>query len=246
MSIKQNIKTKVQIKVNEDINVIDVPYTPKSDDPKLKEPNTGLLFEASVVYIDIRGSNKTLNDHNRSTVAKVRSACLEVICDIANNNGGCVTNYCENSILIFFHGASRESLSNAVLTAMKIKYMLSNEHDGIHSLISKYIDIDFGIGVDHGKNLCTSFNVSNNRNQGLFWIGSAIDRATFIANECKGPNHIGISHQVHENLKDHPKYVIRKHYAGHDEKVNVWTGTKFIVNDNYEHYYHSSESLSIE
>jgi adenylate cyclase len=246
MALKNDIKTKVKNIVDEDLDIIDVPYVPKIGDPKLKTSNTGLLFEATTVYIEMRGSTKVLNNHNRSTVAKIRSTYLEVICDIANENNGCVTNFTENSALIFFHGASKETLSNAVLTAMKIKFMLANEQQGIKPLIKKYIDIDFGIGIDHGKNLCTRINISSNQNLGLFWIGNAIDRATMIGRECKGPNHIGISHHVHENLKDYPKYIIRKNYSGYDEKVNMWDRTKFIYNDNYEYYYHSDGSLSID
>jgi len=246
MALKNDIKTKVKNIVDEDLDIIDVPYVPKIGDPKLKTSNTGLLFEATTVYIEMRGSTKVLNNHNRSTVAKVRSTYLEVICDIANENNGCVTNFNENSALIFFHGASKETLSNAVLTAMKIKFMLANEQQGIKPLIKKYIDIDFGIGIDHGKNLCTRIDISSNQSFGLFWIGNAIDRATMIGRECKGPNHIGISHHVHENLKDYPKYSIRKNYSGYDEKVNMWDRTKFIYNDNYEYYYHSDGSLSID
>ena len=246
MALKNDIKTKVKNIVDEDLDIIDVPYVPKIGDPKLKTSNTGLLFEATTVYIEMRGSTKVLNNHNRSTVAKVRSTYLEVICDIANENNGCVTNFNENSALIFFHGASKETLSNAVLTAMKIKFMLANEQQGIKPLIKKYIDIDFGIGIDHGKNLCTRIDISSNQSFGLFWIGNAIDRATMIGRECKGPNHIGVSHHVHENLKDYPKYIIRKNYSGYDEKVNMWDRTKFIYNDNYEYYYHSDGSLSID
>ena len=246
MALKNDIKTKVKNIVDEDLDIIDVPYVPKIGDPKLKTSKTGLLFEATTVYIEMRGSTKILNNHNRSTVAKVRSTYLEVICDIANENNGCVTNFTENSALIFFHGASKETLSNAVLTAMKIKFMLSNEQQGIKPLIKKYIDIDFGIGIDHGKNLCTRIDISNNQSYGLFWVGNAIDRATMIGRECKGPNHIGVSHHVHENLKDYPKYLIRKNYSGYDEKVNMWARIKFIYNDNYEYYYHSDGSLSFD
>ena len=107
MALKNDIKTKVKNIVDEDLDIIDVPYVPKIGDPKLKTSNTGLLFEATTVYIEMRGSTKVLNNHNRSTVAKVRSTYLEVICDIANENNGYVTNFSENSALIFFHGASK-------------------------------------------------------------------------------------------------------------------------------------------
>jgi len=246
MALKNDIKTKIKNIVDEDLDIIDVPYVPKAEDPKFNSGHTGLLFEATTVYIEMRGSTNVLNNHNRSTVAKVRSAFFEVICDIAQANKGNASGFGENSALIFFLGASKETLSNAVLTAMKIKYMLSNERQGIKPMISKYIDLDFGIGIDHGKNLCTRLDISNNQSNGLFWIGNAIDRATMIGHECRSPNHIGVAHYVHENLKDYPKYVIRKNYSGFDEKVSMWDRTKFIYNDNYEYYYHSNGSLSFD
>ena len=246
MALKKDIKTKVKNIVDVDLDIIDLPYVPKIGDPKLKISNTGLLFEATTVYIEMRGLTKTLNNYNRSTVIKIRSVFLETIFDIANENNGSVTNFNENSALLFFHGASKETLSNAVITAMKIKFMLANEQQGIKPLIKKFIDLDFGIGIDHGKNLCTRIDISNNQTYGLFWVGNAIDRATIIGRECKAPNHIGISHHVHENLKDYPKYIIRKNYSGYDEKVNIWDRTKFIYNDNYEYYYHSDGYLSFD
>ena len=77
----------------------------------------------------MRGSTETLNKHNKATVAKIHMSYFHTIVKIANANNGHVSSFNGDSALIFFQGTSKDSLSNAVIAAMKIKYMLSdNEH----------------------------------------------------------------------------------------------------------------------
>lgn len=245
MALKDDIKNKVKTILDETFVVKDITYVPKIDDSKLTFGNTGLKFEATTLFIDMRGSTATLNKHNKATVAKIHMSYFHTIVKIANANNGHVRSFNGDSALIFFQGTTKDSLSNAVLTAMRIKYMLSDSENGINTLLKKYSEINFGIGIDHGNILCTKVGVGGEHNRDLFWIGNCVNKSTVIGNECKAPNHIGISSCVYNNLNDNAKYGKRKNSLGQDEQVDMWTRASFNYNGNFEYYYYTSWHVAV-
>lgn len=245
MGLRDDIRTKVKSIIDENFNVTDINYVPRIDDAKLTFGNTGLKFEATTLFIDMRGSTETLNKHNKTTVAKIHMSYFHTIVKIANANNGHVRSFNGDSALIFFQGTTKDTLSNAVLTAMKIKYMLSDKDHGINILLKKYSEIDFGIGIDDGKVLCTKVGVAGDHNRDLFWIGNCVNKSTVIGNEQKSPNHIGISNYVYSNLNDNAKYGMMKNYFGQDEKADMWTQGTFLYNAKLEYYYYTSWHCSV-
>jgi adenylate cyclase len=240
MTLNDDIRNKVNTILNENFSTTLISYIPRIDDTKLTFLNTGLEFEATVIFIDMRGSTATLNKHNKTTVAKIHMSYFHTIVKIANANNGHVRSFNGDSALIFFQGTTKDSLSNAVLTAMKIKYMVSDDKQGINKLLKKYSEVDFGIGMDNGKILATKVGISGGHNRDLFWIGNCVNKSTVIGNECRSPTHIGISSHVYGNLNDNAKYVTRKNYYGQDEKVDMWTKSQFMYNGQHEYYYYTS------
>lgn len=241
MGLKKDIQDKVKSIVDEEFKVTDITYIPKIDDTQLTFGNTGLKFEATTLFIDMRGSTKILNNHYKSTVSKIHMSYFHTIVKIANANNGHVRSFNGDSALIFFQGTTKDSLSNAVLTAMKIKYMLSDSNDGINKILKKYSEIDFGIGIDDGKVLCTKVGIGGaGNNKDLFWVGNCVNKSTVIGNLCNSPEHIGISSFVYTNLNDDAKFGIKKNYFGQDEKVDMWTKGTFKYNGNNEDYYYTS------
>ena len=71
MSLKKEIKNKVKSIIDDPFEVIDITYIPKIDNPKLTFGNTGLRFKSTTLFIDMRGSTKLLNIHQKRTVAKI-------------------------------------------------------------------------------------------------------------------------------------------------------------------------------
>lgn len=240
MGLRDDIRNKVKTIVDEIFIVTDATYVPKIDDPKLTFGNTGLKFEATTLFIDMRGSTETLNKHNKATVAKIHMSYFHTIVKIANANNGHVRSFNGDSALIFFQGTTKDSLSNAVITAMKIKYMLSDSDHGINAILKKYSKVDFGIGIDHGKILCTKVGVGGEHNRDLFWIGNCVNKSTVIGNQQKDPCHIAISNHIYNNLNDNAKYSTRKNHWGQDEKVDMWTRGAFYYNNQLEYYYYTS------
>jgi len=79
-----------------------VTCVPTLDDSRLTFGNKGLKFEATVLFIDLRGSTALLNNHNKSTVAKIHKAYYYAIVKISKLLGGENRSFNGDSLLVFF------------------------------------------------------------------------------------------------------------------------------------------------
>lgn len=241
MGLKQDIIDKVKSILDTEFKIEDVTYVPDINNSKLTFGNTGLKFEATVLYIDMRDSTEILNKHNKATIAKIHMSYFHTVVKIAKSLGGEVRSFNGDSMLVFFQGTSKNTLSNAVQASMQMKYMISNSESGINKLLSDFSAINFGIGLDDGKILCTKIGVGgDSNNQDLMWIGNAVNKSTIISDKSKAPNHIGISSYVYANLNDNVKYGTRKNHLGQDEKVDMWTQSSLVYNGKTQYYYYTS------
>jgi class 3 adenylate cyclase len=247
MGLRQEIIDKVKAIVNENFTVEDVTYVPDIKNSKLTFGNTGLRFETTVLYIDMRGSTEILNKHNKSSVAKMHMAYFHTIIKIVKPLGGEVRSFNGDSILVFFQGTSKVTLSNAVQAAMQIKYMISNTEGGINNYLSKYSALNFGIGIDDGHILCTKIGVGgDSNNQDLMWIGNAVNKATVISDTRQNPSHIGISSWVYGNLEDRVKLGNQTDAWGNVSKVDMWTRGIISYNGVQEYYYFTDWHWTVE
>jgi class 3 adenylate cyclase len=240
MSLKKDILDKIKSHMDENFMVEDVSYVPTLDDTKLTFGNKGLKFETTVLYIDLRGSTALVNKHNKGTVAKIHKAYYYTIVKIAKSLGGENRSFNGDSLLVFFQGTKKGTLSSAVKAAMKMTYMLSSS-EGISKHLSKYTSIDFGIGLDDGKVLCTKVGIGGTYdNKDLIWIGNPVNKSTVLSDSGKSPNHIYISNYVYDNLNDDVKYHIKKDMWGNDQKVNMWNQTSIMYNKSWERCYYTN------
>lgn len=238
--MKKEIEDKVKDIINTEMDVTDVTYVPDLENSKLTFGNTGLRFEATTLFIDMRGSTKTLNKHNRRSVAKIHKAYFHTIVSIVKSLSGEVRSFNGDGMLCFFQGTTKVTLTNAVIAAMQIKYMLSSDESNVKKSLEKYSSIDFGIGIDDGEILCTKVGLSGTNNRDLVWIGNAVNKSVKIGDTRKAYEHIGISRYVYENLLDKAKYHITKDHWGNEVKVNMWTADYITYNDQLETYYKTS------
>lgn len=241
MGLKSEITEKVKDILDTNFETEEVTYVPEITNSKLTFGNKGLLFEATVLYIDLRDSTAILNKHNKSTIAKIHKAYLHTTVKIATSLGGDVRSFNGDSVLAFFQGTSKRSLSNAVKAAMQIRYMLAHSESGINTLLAKYSAVDFGIGMDDGKILCVKVGIGGDDNtKDLIWIGNAVNKSVVISDNCKASEYIGISSYVYSNLEDDVKYGTQKNYWGQDEKVDMWKPYQIVYNGKYETFYKTS------
>ena len=123
--MKKSIENKVAGIIDSKFEIENCNYVPSLDDKSLIFGNKGLNFEATTLYIDMRGSTKILNKHNRRTVAKLHMAYFHTIVKIAKSLGGEVRSFNGDGMLVFFYGTTKSPLNNAVNAALQMKYMLT-------------------------------------------------------------------------------------------------------------------------
>jgi adenylate cyclase len=237
MGLRQDIYTKVKDIINENFKTEEVTSVPDINNSKLTFVNTGLWFHGTVLYIDLRDSTKILNKHNKVTIAKIHKAYLHTTVKIATSLNGEVRSFNGDSVLAFFAGNTKRTLSNAVKAAMQIRFMIANEESGINKLLSEYSAVNFGIGLDHGRILCTKVGVGGDNNtKDLIWIGNAINKSVIISDECGSPTYIGISSHVYKNLEDDVKYGTTDLF-GQKKQADMWSPYSVQYNGQYETFY---------
>ncbi len=238
MSLKSDITKSVKDILETNFTFEDVSYVPEMNNPKLTFTNKGLKFEATTLYIDMRDSTEALNKHNRPTIAKIHKAYLYTTVKIATSLGGEVRSFNGDSVLAFFPGTTKQSLSNAVKAAMQICYMISSNESGINSLLSTYSAVNFGIGLDDGKVLCAKVGIGGDENtKDLIWIGNSVNKAVIISDQCSSPSYIGISKLVYDNLLDEVKFKEEENAWGHKSKRDMWTQYTVQYNGKWETFY---------
>lgn len=238
MRLKDDIVSKAKEIESTTFVVTPVTYVPTIDTSALTFGCTGLEFEATVLYIDMRGSTKVLNSHQKRVVAKLHMIYYHAIVKIAKVNGGEIRSFNGDSLLVFFQGTTKEKLSIAVKTAMQIRYAIT---DLVNDKLKNYMDINFGIGLDYGKILATKVGLGGtDTTKDLIWIGNAVNKSTVISDNSKSPNYVGISKLVYDNLEDYVKFGKQKDFFGNDIDVDMWTSVTIEYNGTFETYYRTS------
>ncbi|NOQ37159.1 MAG: hypothetical protein GQ569_14915 [Methylococcaceae bacterium] len=233
--MKVDIEEKVRQTLESPFEIEDVETVPDASDPRLCFENKGLRFEATVVYLEIRETALILRRNNNVMLEKIRMSYFYVVIDIVKDLGGTVRRAHDDGVYIFFQGVTQDSLNRAVKAAMKIKYMLTNEFSRVKKMLEIYDALDFAIGVDDGKVLCTKVGNEETKHGELIWSGDALNIATGIAKRLLVPEHIGVSELVHFNLKDSIKFSKSK-----KGKQEIWRSNSFEYNNETQKYFHTS------
>lgn len=238
MSLKSDILAKAKEIRNATFVKKDTYSIPNIDTSTLTFGCTGLNFPATVLYIDMRGSTKVLNIHQRRVVAKIHMTYYHAIVKVAKEDGGEIRSFNGDSLLVFFYGKTAEVACKAVRSAMKMNYAINKI---VNETLKDYIDINFGIGIDCGDVLATKVGVGGTyENKDLIWIGNAVNRSTRISDECKSPYHIGISKAVYDKLEESLLHIEKKNQWGYLYKEEVWSSAWLNYNDSFETMYKTS------
>lgn len=238
MTLKEDIIKKAKEIESEVFQVEEISYVPTISNDNLTFGCKGLEFEATVLYIDMRGSTAILNKHRKRVVAKIHMLYYHAIVRIAKATGGEIRSFNGDSLLVFYQGSTKESLSNAVKAAMQMKYAIKTL---LNENLKNYTDIDFGIGIDHGKILATKVGVGgSDETKDLIWIGNAVNKSTKISDKCESNSNIGISEFVYSNLLDDVKYYVEDNGYYGKRRIDMWNSYYFTYNGKNEIHYKTS------
>lgn len=242
MTLKEDIIKKAKEIESETFQVEEVSYVPTISNSELTFGCKGLEFEATVLYIDMRGSTAILNTHRKRVVAKLHMLYYHAIVKIAKATRGEIRSFNGDSLLVFYPGNTKETLSNAVKAAMQMKYAIKTL---LNDKLKNYSDIDFGIGIDHGKILATKVGIGGaDETKDLIWIGNAVNKSTKISDKCKSDYNIGISELVYNNLTDDVRYKMQQGILGKYNK-DIWDSDIFYYNGSFETLYSTTEDCFI-
>lgn len=242
MSLKSDIIAKAKEIESTQFIVDSTTTIPTISNSKLTFGCTGLEFNATVLYIDMRGSTSVLNTHRKRVVAKIHMLYYHAIVKIAKATYGEIRSFNGDSLLVFYPGNTKQSISNAVCAAMQMKYAIK---ELLNENLKHYSDIDFGIGIDYGSILATKVGVGGtDETKDLIWIGNAVNKATKISDKCKSNYNIGISKIVYDNILDYIKYTKRNTVFGINNE-SIWLNSSFSYNEKWETFYTTTYHYTI-
>ncbi|WP_156502319.1 hypothetical protein, partial [Oleiphilus sp. HI0067] len=165
-------------------------------------------------------------------------AYFHTIVTVAKSLGGEVRSFNGDGMLVFFQGTSKITLSNAVESAMKMKWLLSSSDSEVKKKMEKFSSVDFGIGIDDGKIVCAKVGIAGANNRDLVWVGNAVNKSVKVGDKLHG--NIGISSYVYANLQDRVKYAIEKDMWGNEVQKDMWQSAYFEYNGKQELYYYTT------
>jgi len=171
--------------------------------------------------IDMRKSSDLLFKHHKQTSGKIHKSFLTITAKVIRKYGGQIRSFQGDCILAFWPANYKSEICEAVKAAMVTKWFLSIK---LSKYFEKYTKLDYGIGLDWSEVFIVRAGISRNTNNNdLVFIGKCVNLATGIANEAKGPCHIGISNSIYSNLDDDLTY-----HSNDYKKENMWReGTVF-------------------
>lgn len=248
MTLKENIQSKAKEIQDTAFTIKDITFIPsiETKHPGLTFGCTGVKLPVTVLYIDMRGSTHILNVHNRNVVAKIHMTYYHAIVKVASSMGGEIRSFNGDSLLVFFYGNDVDIVRKAVRAALQMKYAIT---EIVNTNLSRYTDIDFGIGVDCGDVIATKVGIGGcNDNKDLIWIGNPVNKSTKISDLCNSPYNVGISNSVYSKLnEDLLTYTQSRQtfLSLQNIKVNVWTKKIMKYDSKYEDIFVSSCIIKI-
>lgn len=225
MGRKKDIKDKVvEYLAAAEYTVQESTSVPGPGDNRVTFGNTGVRFDAVVLYIDMRGSTAVLNAHRGSSVAKIHKAYLYVATKVIAEWGGHIRSYNGDSILAFFVGKSKDVVTKALRAALEMRALLATD---CAAEFGRFSGLDFGIGVDVGSILCVKAGIARNENYSDFvWLGNAVNRATCLSDAARRPHHVWVSQEVRDLMED----AVR---TSGPYRQDRWSQARFEYNGQY-------------
>ena len=215
MGLKNDIESRVSEVIDDSYEITDARVTPSRE--SVTFGTTAKKFFARVLYIDLRGSQQLLSDHQHITVLKAHKAFVYAVAKCIRAEGGDPRSFNGDSVLAFWAGSGDAVAKKAVRAAMKTRYAIDEIINP--KIESKYSDsLDFGIGIAQGDIYVGKSGVAGDADfQDLIWIGWPIYHAVRYGDKAKKPKAIWISKNIWASIKDDENMTI-----GGDEK-EMWT-----------------------
>jgi len=168
----------------------------------LKLGNDGINLDATVLYADMDGSTKLVDNHSARYAVEVYKSYLTCAARIIKYEGGVITAYDGDRIMAVFIGDFKNTV--AARTALKINYAVNEIVNP--ALKAQYPKENFVlkhvVGVDTSKLLVARIGVRNDND--IVWAGRAGNHAAKLT-EISNDVPIFITGDVFDKLADGSK-----------------------------------------
>lgn len=212
MALKDELETYVNNVFTETWARRDGQKVPETDDLPLK--NEAVELDATVLYADLAGSTKVVEETHDWVAASIYKSYLYCAAKIIRSNGGVITAYDGDRVMAVFIGGTNNS--SAAKTGLQIHWAVD------HVVMPRYkkkfpkttYELKQRVGIDTSKLFVARTGIRGSND--LVWVANASNHAAKMAAlDPKYPTYI--SANVYRMLKGWAKY------GGVAPKKNMWT-----------------------
>lgn len=214
MGLKDNLSAEVKSTFAQAWDVQKTDSVPAAEDLRLNANHAKDLEKATVLYADLDGSTRMVDNYKWGFSAEIYKTFLRCASQIIRSEGGAITAYDGDRVMAIFTGGTKNT--DAVRCALKINYAVS---EIIQPAIDAQYTTDFKlshvVGIDTSQLRTSRIGVRGDND--LVWIGRAANYAAKLTNESGRPT--WITKAVYDSMKDDVKF-----HNGQDmwQKAN-WT-----------------------
>jgi class 3 adenylate cyclase len=164
--------------------------------------NDAVKLDATVLYADMTGSTKLVDDHTPQFAAEIYKTYLVCAARIIKDNGGTITAYDGDRIMAVFDGDYKNSA--AAEAALKINYAVVKIINPamLRIYTSQAFRLRHRVGIDTSPLFVARIGVRNDND--LVWVGRAANHAAKMT-EIEEDNTVFISEDVFKRLHANSK-----------------------------------------
>lgn len=154
-------------------------YIPSSD--KLTYSN-GFYVYCTALFIDIRGSSKLPENHNRPVLAKIYRAYLSECVAVLNQDPNCrevfINGDCVSGI---FETPSKTDVESTFFRAAQLNTLMKLLNWRLEQ--KEYAQIKCGIGIDYGRALMLKAGYKGHSINEIIWMGDVVNKASNLCHQ---------------------------------------------------------------
>ena len=184
MKTCKEIETQIENMLRDRWTTRNARAVPEVESLTLKH-NLAAEFEGAVLYADLAGSTKLVDEYKTFFAAQIYKAFLEGCCEVIRNNGGTITAFDGDRVMAVFTGESK--CSDAARTGLQIRFVVERIR-GIFAQQYKMSSeiVDYAVGIAVSKLFAVRVGVKGDND--IAWIGSAANHAAKLS-EIRDPRY---------------------------------------------------------
>jgi class 3 adenylate cyclase len=224
MALEDDLKEQVAKIFKDNWSTRKSEAVPAPEDLKLSN-DAVVLERATILYADLSGSTKLVNDKKWTFAAEIYKTYLYCAAKLIREAGGVITSYDGDRIMGVFLGTMQST--NAVRCGLKINYAVQKI---INPALKKQYDTDYivkqVVGIDTTEIRAARTGVRGDND--IVWVGRAANYAAKLT-DLNLEERTWITKAVYDKMADDVKYSAKDH-------TNMWKKYNWTQQNDEEIY----------